>query len=91
MTPRVPWLLPANLRHFATGGQVPPRPPLPGGSVAVVDPVPRDREATDTRYTERFTPGTPLWVAREAIVLARLAEHGGDLPAHRTVHLGETR
>ena len=34
-----------------------------------------------------FPPGAPLWLIPEAAVLGRLADAGGDLPAHRTEHL----
>lgn len=65
--------------RLATGGTLPaPRPP---------------GEATGTRYVNtrvrepaaRFLP----WLLAESRVISRLADAGGDLTAHRTVHLEE--
>ena len=57
-----------------------------------VTPVPRTpAETSATRYPWTGEPSGSRWIAEEATVLLALADAGGDLPAHLSVHLGETR
>jgi hypothetical protein len=91
----LPWPL-IGRTHHATGGAVTPAPPAPRPAAFVQPPVlgpptgePHDRSGT--RYLDPDRPGTgpawPLWLIAESAVLASLAMAGGDLTAHRTVHL----
>jgi tRNA(Phe) wybutosine-synthesizing methylase Tyw3 len=82
VTPRLPWLPPA-LRKHANGGEVTPASPT--GRVAVVDTPPPARRPGTTATAWEHTRHT--WEAVEGAVLDALAAAGGDLTAHRTVHL----
>lgn len=90
MTPRLPWLparrpdippiVQAAREH--TGVRYVPSSPFPVGEVAV------EPATSATRYPWDGTrsPGQE-WAPGEAAVLLTLADAGGDLTAHRTVHL----
>lgn len=76
MTPRLPWLLPAR-RHQ------PDVPPL----VVAAPAQPAPRRIVPDRYRTGYERHAVGWQSREAAVLDLLADAGGDLTAHRTVHL----
>lgn len=75
--------------------------PLPWPLIGRITPHPAPAPApagnpnrNGTRYLrpgERPAPGDPLWLAAESAALARIAEAGGDLDAHRREHLKEAR
>ena len=57
-----------------------------------MSPLPAPSPARDTRHATRYhgpgdIPLGPLWLVHESRVIADLAQAGGDLQAHRTVHL----
>lgn len=85
MTPRVPWPRPA-------------RRPAPAAArttgllkallAALLAALPAARRVLARRPAATAWEGTRhTWESAENTVLARLADAGGDLAAHRTVHL----
>jgi hypothetical protein len=58
-----------------------------------IPPVPPRHVTASTPYidTPVRDPASPLlpWTIAEPRIVGHLAEEGGDLTAHRTVHLGE--
>ena len=96
MTP-IPWPLIGRTR--AAGGAVTPAPVRGPAAVMGAAPEPPKRPAWTPPYAgptaspypdpgHYLPPGAPLWLITEARVLDRLADAGGDLQAHRTVHGG---
>lgn len=79
MIRRIPLYVPARLRKHLRA-TTPPAPPAPQPRrVLLAKPIP-----CGTRYPWGSPAG---WLGDEAAALMRLAEAGGDLHAHRAVHL----
>lgn len=97
----LPWPLIGRTRHTAPAPAAPAPLPVPRTPAHARPTEPAKRPAwtppepgpTATPYPalgDPTPPGAPLWIHAEAATLAALAEAGGDLTAHRTVHQ-ETR
>lgn len=95
MTPRLPRLTArrkpdvppiVQAARDLAGVRYVPSSPFPAGQVAV------EPASSATRYPWGARTGRPgqEWAPAEAAVLLALAAAGGDLTAHRTVHLEET-